>query len=352
MTVESADRNCTDAYMEKLDDLFGLTSDFNAHVVSNLERTHAQDRIDTRSVRSSIIVRSVTIAMLVMTVGALALMISSLMGIIGGSADGIVGAWRRCYGLVPSALALTVNTTLLALVASINVALAAATGRADRQEDAINAYWRRMLGWCVYGAAAGASVFSFMQFAGIGGMNGTGGSDKSNTGTAIAAVCVGMLTVFLAVTLVEYGSASNRARNFVDAQKRRRDIAGWIFTIRQMDVPINIAAETGLRLKWLPKVPRFVVVMLIFGLFSLGYTYVAVEAVSLTYADRLFVRRPSWTDVVFAVSVVGYSAGISYVIGSTAWRRWSSPKRNLSRGMSPLGVKRLACRPPLCGLVG
>lgn len=26
--------------------------------------------------------------------------------------------------------------------------------------------------------------------------------------------------------------------------------------------------------------------------------------------------------------------------------------RNLSRGMSPLGVKRLACRPPLCGLVG
>ncbi len=30
----------------------------------------------------------------------------------------------------------------------------------------------------------------------------------------------------------------------------------------------------------------------------------------------------------------------------------SAAQRNLSRGMSPLGVKRLACRPPLCGLVG
>ena len=61
-----------------------------------------------------------------------------------------------------------------------------------------------------------------------------------------------------------------------------------------------------------------------------------------------------WIPAV-ALCLVGYVLLLSRAANRGSLRgpvKLALANRNLSRGMSPLGVKRLACRPPLCGLVG
>lgn len=310
-----------------LDRALEISKTFEPQVVEELKKTHDEDQADVRRVRNLIIRRLVGVTLLAIGVMMAILLIGSLLDIArpapSSSLEQIVRAWSHFHGVVTPGLALSVNFALLALVGSINLAVAAATRGGDRREEVMRSLWYRMLTVCASASAVGAVGFSILQ---TGGLN-----DKSDYGVAIAAAFIGLVTAFLAVTLVEYSTAVDRARDFADASRQRQDIVDWVSLIRGKGVPVSFPAGPGLRLRRFPRVPRAVAAVAIFTAGSVAYCYGIIEIVSLWLRGRLFIPHTGWSDVWFGAYIVAYSAAIAYLIGGFAWRRWAERKTRFLR---------------------
>ena len=307
----------------ELDRVPGIERTFDPQVVKRLEKTHSEDQADVRSVCGAVFGRMFVVVAIASLIVLAIFVVGSLMDITRPAPSSLLEqyfrAWRHFDGAVTPGLALTVNLALLALVLPINLALGAATSRGNRRDDAISSAWRQMLGWCPLVAGAGALGFSILQVTGI-------GNGKADYGVVAASVFVGLFTVFLAVTVVEFSSTVKRARDFNDAEKQLQAISDWKEVIRARGVP-DVPLGPGLRLKLLPKVPRIVLVVLLFVLLSFVYTYGALECLVWTHRGRFVIPLSGWSDVLFAIDLGAYSAAIAYVIGNRAWQRWSTPAR-------------------------
>lgn len=317
----------TDTKTSELDRLLGIDKALDPVVVGQLQRVHREHRRDARRFKSAVIRQVVFVVTIMFLIITSVLMIGSLIDFAApptqSSWEHINRAWRHSYGAVTPGLALVVNTTLLALVASINIALAAATSRGNRNDDTITSLWGEMLRWCALVAGGSAQVFSILQLKGL-------GDQKVDHGTVAAAFLVGLLAAFLSITLVEYSNTAVRARDLVDAEKQRREICDWIDLIRARGVPISIPAGHGLRLKHLPKIPRIVAVGFLLPIFALVYTYAAMELIVWGHRGQFFIPS-SGRDIQLALYAVGYSAGITYIVGMFTWQRWSTRKARFIR---------------------
>lgn len=307
-----------------LDQMLGIQRDFDADVVERLEEIHSEDEGDARVVRAMFLRRMVGLGAFVGVALASLLLVGVLlenMHPAQGAPPGYVAqVWHDLGGAVRPSLALTVNTSLLGLVASINVALAAATNRGNRRDDAINSIWRKMLGWCSFAAATIAQGFSVVQFASI-------GADKSDYGFAAATILIGIILVFLSVTIVQHSNSADRARNFTDSDRKRQATQNWVRAIRAKGVPVEFPARSGLRLSRYPGVPRVLIVLLLFVLISLAYTYLTIALVTRFYPEDIGLPDSAWSKFLFVAYVVGYSAGMTVLIGNGARQRWSRSAR-------------------------
>ncbi|SPX87815.1 hypothetical protein [Mycobacteroides abscessus] len=306
----------------KLDDALGVKRVFDQHIVQELQDQHKEDSATLKRLRGTILSRLFPIiALLIMGVSAI-LLVGMFFDITHPTAkstfDQAVQSWGHFKGVVPPGLALTVNIALVALVASINIAIAAAVGRLSRREQIISSLWRRMLEWCSIVIAGGAGLFCILQLGNL--------HKPDEYGTAAGAIFVGGITAFLAITLAQYLNTTDWARDFTEACEQRTNIINWLEYIQDRGAPADIPAANPFRLKrkWVCKVPRLLAIVVVIGFFDVIYTYGVLEIMVFIKKRTLIAPPMGWTHVSFIAAIWAYSSAIAYVIGSTTWRRWSN----------------------------
>ncbi len=308
--------------LNKLDDTLGVRRAFDSRVVRELQEQHKEDNATMERLRGAILSRLFPIVgMLIMGVSAI-LLVGMFFDITHPTAQSTfeqaVQSWGHFKGAVPPGLALTVNIALVALVASINIAIAAAVARLSRREQIISSLWRRMLEWCSIVIAAGAGLFCILQLGSL--------HKPDEYGTAAGAIFVGGITAFLAITLAQYLNATDWARDFTEACEQRTNIIDWLEYIQDRGVLATIPAANPFRLKWkwVRKVPRLLAIVIVIGYFDVIYTYGVLEIMVLIKKKTLITPPMGWTQVLFIAAIWAYSSAIAYVIGSSTWRRWSN----------------------------
>ncbi|RIR80547.1 hypothetical protein D2E65_01390 [Mycobacteroides abscessus] len=315
--------------LDKLDDTLGVKRAFDPQLAQELKEQHREDQDIIKRLRSDILARLFQIfGFLNMGIFAILLvgMLFDITHPTGKSTfEQYAQAWGHFKGAVTPGLALGVNIALVALVASINIAIAAAAGRLSRREQIISSLWRRMLEWCSLVVAGGAGLFCVLQFGSL--------HRPEDYGTAAGAIFVGALTAFLAITLAQYLNSTDWARDFTDACEQRENIIDWLEYIQDRGAPVDIPAADPIRLtwKWVRKVPRLMAGILVLGFLAVLYTYAALEAVVVIKQGAPIVPPMGWEGLLFTALIWGYSSAIAYVIGSSTWRRWSNRIKKFRR---------------------
>lgn len=306
--------------LNKLDDTLGVRRVFDVRVVQELQEQHKEDRSTVKRLRGAILSRLFQIVSLLIAGVSAILLVGIFFDITHPTArsttEQATQSWGHFKGAVPPGLALTVNIALVALVASINIAIAAAAGRLSRREQIISSLWRRMLEWCAIAIAVGAGLFCILQLGSL--------HKPDEYGTAAGAIFVGGVTAFLAITLAQYLNATDWARDFTDACEQRTNIIDWLEYIQDRGAPATIPAANPFRLKWkwVSKVPRLLATVVVIGFFDVIYTYGVLEIMVFIKKRTLVTPPMGWTHVWFIAAIWAYSSAIAYVIGSSTWRRW------------------------------
>ncbi|MFV8308231.1 hypothetical protein [Mycobacteroides chelonae] len=311
--------------LNKLDDTLGVRRAFDPRVVHELQEQHKEDSQTMKRSRSAVLARLFQfVSLLIAGVSAL-LLIGMFFDITHPSAkstfEQAAQSWGHFKDAFPPGLVLTVNIALVALVASINFAIAAAVGRMSRREQIISSLWRRMLEWCSLVIAVGAGLFCILQLGSL--------HKPEEYGTAFGAIFVGGITAFLAIALAQYLNATDWARDFTEACEQRTNIIDWLEYIQDRGAPATIPAANPFRLKWkwVSKIPRLLAIVVVIGFFDVIYTYGVLEIMVLIKKKTLVTPPMGWTQVLFIAAIWAYSSAIAYVIGGSTWRRWSTRRK-------------------------
>ncbi|CPR96154.1 hypothetical protein [Mycobacteroides abscessus] len=315
--------------LNKLDDALGVRRVFDVRVIQELQEQHKEDRSTVKRLRGAILSRLFQIVSLLIAGVSAILLVGMFFDITHPTArsttEQATQSWGHFKGVVPPGLALTVNIALVALVASINIAIAAAAGRLSRREQLISSLWRRMLEWCAIAIAVGAGLFCILQLGSL--------HKPEDYGTAFGAIFIGGITAFLAITLAQYLNATDWARDFTEACEQRTNIIDWLEYIQDQGAPATIPAANPFRLKWrwVSKIPRLLATVIVIGFFDVIYTYGVLEIMVLIKKKTLVTPPMGWSQVLFIATIWAYSSAIAYVIGSATWQRWSTRRMRWRR---------------------
>lgn len=313
----------TKTELDRLDLHLGLRRKFDPATVRILEHQHRADHATFRMLRTEMLGRLLPVVILTGAV-VLAIIFFGLLSDIkqrseASALEQYARAWQYFDGWVTPALALTVNIALMALVVSINVAVAAASSRVTRRDQVVSSLWRRMLEWCAIATACGAVVVGLLQSRSL--------STHEDKGTASVAIFLGALTAFLAITLAGYVNSTDWVRNYTAACEHREIIVKWRGYLHDVGVPAILSVGEPVRVKtfWLHRIVRCGGVLAAFGLLSVIYTFGMSEAIALIGKRTFVVPRLSWQTAEFIALIWVYSSAVTCIVGYSAYRRWSTP---------------------------
>ncbi|WP_457062985.1 hypothetical protein [Mycobacteroides abscessus] len=314
-----------------LDKELGIRSDLDTKVTERLKARRSNDRDVEQEFRKRLLTLGSSIAFSGIPIIAMLILMASVFDFSQqqGMSDfqKIRRSWRLLDGIIEPSLALTVNLALLALVASINISLAASNRANDHRSEALSRIWSVTLKVASYVSTIISLAFAIMQSSSI--------HHKPDFGVGAAAILAAILVSLLTVSIAQHANASDRALSYDVAIKTRTDIDSWVSIIRQYHAPVRFPITGSMAAQWRRWLPRTCWSVSFISALSLAYTFAAMFMLNLTLNHK-FGLRFSTSDIVFSVSYFSYTALIILVIGIFTTSRWSTKKK------SPLWSLRIA----------
>jgi hypothetical protein len=279
-----------------------------------MRRTFAADESVRQRVRGETLGQLGAVAALAVALTCLTFAVVQLVNVtrpVTGTPLALAQWWRSLNGTFTPSLALDVNVVLVALVATINVAVAVDNRHAKREDVVASDVWRTFLGYVMTASAGGAVVFGLSQVASV--------RSHGDVGTAVAAATFAALTVFIAISSVRYGHSANRVRRFMVCDRKLRALSVWADQLRYRGVTVSLS---GARSSAAAVAAGAAGRIAIAGLMSAGYTVTVLAAWRAATGSGSF----TWQSARLVLLVFLYSSALAYVAGWMATQRWSVVK--------------------------